>query len=80
MLNKIKVEFCMGSSCFSKGNSTSLRELKAYIEKNELTDRVEIEGHLCSNRCNSGPHIFINDEKHSNISSEELIRIIHSLL
>ena len=59
--NKLKVELCMGSSCFARGNSGILSDLEGFISENGLEDRVELEGHLCLGKCNSGPHITIGD-------------------
>ena len=66
--NKLKVELCMGSSCFARGNSGILSDLEGFISENGLEDRVELEGHLCLGKCNSGPHITIGGKEFSGIS------------
>ena len=63
--NKLRVELCMGSSCFARGNSGILSDLEGFISENGLEDRVELEGHLCLGKCNSGPHITIGDKEFS---------------
>ena len=64
---KLQVELCMGSSCFARGNSASLSDLEAYINENGLEDRVELGGHLCLGKCNTGPHRRIGDKEYSGI-------------
>ncbi len=71
--NKLKVELCMGSSCFARGNSGILSDLEGYISENGLEDRVELEGHLCLGKCNSGPHIMIGDKEFSGISDSSCV-------
>ena len=70
---KLKVELCMGSSCFARGNSGNLIGLEEYIEHNGLADRIELEGHLCLGRCNTGPHMKIGDKEYSGISDPDAV-------
>jgi len=76
IMEKIKVELCMGSSCFSRGNSKTLELLESFIEENKIQDRIEVEGHLCLGRCSSGPIIRINSKDYENINPECVIDLI----
>ena len=40
--NIIKVELCMGSSCFARGNSSILTAIESFINENDLADRIEL--------------------------------------
>ena len=64
---KLQVELCMGSSCFARGNSEALSDLEAYINENGLEDRVELGGHLCLGKCNTGPHMRVGGKEYSGI-------------
>ena len=77
---KITVELCMGSSCFARGNSSSLSEIENYLEENGLESKVELEGHLCLGKCNSGPHIRIDGAEYSAISPDCVIDLIREAL
>ncbi len=77
---KITVELCMGSSCFARGNSSALSELESYLEENELDSSVELEGHLCLGKCNSGPHIKIDGVEYSAISPDCVIDLVKEAL
>ena len=77
---KIVVELCMGSSCFARGNSTSLQELEEFIEENGLEDKVELEGHLCLGECNKGPHVRIDGEEYSAVNSRCIIDLLKEKL
>ena len=70
---KLVVELCMGSSCFARGNSGILMGLEQYIEENGLSDKVELEGHLCLGKCKEGPNLRIDGTDFSAITPEMLV-------
>lgn len=70
---KLKVELCMGSSCFARGNSSNLIGLEEYIEHNGLADRIDLEGHLCLGKCSTGPHLTIGDKEYSGITDPDAV-------
>ncbi len=76
MANTVTVELCMGSSCFARGNSENLQAIETYLEENGLSDRVELVGHLCLDKCNQGPNIKINGKDYSAINPEDTIALI----
>jgi NADH:ubiquinone oxidoreductase subunit E len=74
----IKIEICMGSSCFARGNSKILSALEKYKEEKKETVNMEIIGHLCMNNCSRGPIVKINDLEYLNKSGEQIIEILNS--
>ena len=80
MSEKVKIELCMGSSCFARGNSGVLQAIEAFIAENNCADRIELEGHLCLGKCNSGPHITINGETYSCLGEDCIIDLIRKEL
>ena len=77
---KVKVELCMGSSCFARGNNRILSCLEESMEKEGWEGKVEITSHLCLGNCSGGPVIRINGENFLNLSGGELISIIGKTL
>jgi NADH:ubiquinone oxidoreductase subunit E len=77
---KVKVELCMGSSCFSRGNSKTLELLENFVKENNVENNVEIEGHLCLGRCSSGPIVRVNNKDYENIKAECVIDLIREEL
>jgi len=73
MAKNITVELCMGSSCFARGNSGILQAIEAYLEENDLSDNVELVGHLCLGKCNHGPNMRIDGVDYSGLSTEEAL-------
>ncbi len=70
---KLRIELCMGSSCFARGNSSILMSLEEFVEQNGLADKVDLEGHLCLGKCNTGPHLRIGDTEYSGISDPDAV-------
>lgn len=75
MEKKTKIVICLGSSCFSRGNVKNLEIIKEYLETNQLMDQADFRGQLCSNNCNKGPVIKIDDKIYEAVE-ESCVRLI----
>lgn len=71
----MKIELCMGSSCFARGNAVVLEELE-YLLENEPHIDIELTGHLCLGECSEGPNIRIDEKLYQNLSAKEVVSII----
>jgi NADH:ubiquinone oxidoreductase subunit E len=60
MAQRIEMQICLGSSCFSRGNKDVVMYIKEYLRKNHLDDRVIFKGARCMGRCSDGPNLIIN--------------------
>lgn len=79
-MKKVKVELCMGSSCFARGNSQALANLESYIAEHHLEDRVELVGHLCLGSCSGGPNIKIDGVPYAGVRSECVVDLLADAL
>lgn len=70
------VTICMGSSCFSRGNSMVAEAIQRFVTDKGLQDRVSIRGCLCEGECKSGPNIRIDDTLYANVSADTAVDII----
>lgn len=77
---KVKVEICMGSSCFARGNSHILSTIEEFVEKNNHSDSIVIIGHLCMNNCSRGPVIRINNVDYLNFTAQEILKKLDEVL
>lgn len=64
-MEKIKVEICVGTTCFVLGSS-ALQDLENYLPE-ELRERVDITGANCLGLCKNAhfgdaPFVRINDD------------------
>lgn len=58
----MKITVCIGSSCHIKGSRQVVEQLQYLISKSELTDKIELAGTFCMNRCQQGVCVTINDD------------------
>ncbi len=71
-----KIQVCMGSSCFARGNNRNLQVIVKYLKDNGLDATVELSGLRCCNFCSKGPNISIDGVEYDNVDSGTLIDIL----
>ncbi len=54
-----KIRVCQGSSCRRQGSDQICRSMQAYLNLNDLTDRVQIETVKCLHQCKAAPHAIV---------------------
>jgi NADH:ubiquinone oxidoreductase subunit E len=74
------ITVCMGSSCFSRGNSLNAELVRNFIKEHHLENKVKVKGCLCRGLCKNGPNIEINGKNYNKVSQKTLERIITEAL
>lgn len=67
---------CMGSSCYSRGNSLALENLEQYIKEESLESSIKLTGALCLGNCTDGPIITIDGKKYQGIHPDCIIDLV----
>ena len=80
MNRQTEMIICLGSSCFSRGNNKNLRIIQDYLKRNNLENSIDFRGNLCSERCNLGPILQINDKVYEHVDESDIISILNSEL
>jgi NADH:ubiquinone oxidoreductase subunit E len=62
MAQRIEMQICLGSSCFSRGNRDVVAFIREYLKKNYLEDKIIFKGARCMNLCSKGPNLRINEK------------------
>jgi len=73
------IKVCLGSSCYVRGNDKALPVLEEYIKEKQKEISIELVGCRCTNACQSGPNIFIDNKKYSYKTKDDLIKILEAL-
>lgn len=60
MAQRIEMQICLGSSCFSRGNKDVVNFIREYLRKNHFDDKVIFKGARCMGLCSNGPNLNIN--------------------
>ncbi len=74
------IVICMGSSCFSRGNQENLQEVKDFLERNGLTDKVLLKGSRCEGACLKGPNMTVDGRIFNGIGPDNIDRILTETL
>ncbi|HCT95084.1 MAG: NADH dehydrogenase [Bacteroidetes bacterium GWE2_39_28] len=75
-MQKHNIKICLGSSCFSRGNSANVKVIKQFILDNALDAKITFTGRLCENMCSRGPVIVIDDKVYENVNLSRLCKIL----
>jgi NADH:ubiquinone oxidoreductase subunit E len=70
------ITVCMGSSCFSRGNSQNAELVRQFIKEHHLEGKVKVQGCLCRGLCKNGPNIDINGRIYNKVSAETLEQVL----
>ena len=74
-----EIQICLGSSCFSRGNSEHLRIIQEYLAARGLTEKVATIGHLCEDRCSRGPNLIVNGIMHHAVDAAQVRALLDRL-
>lgn len=57
----ITIKICVGSSCHVKGSQQVIAKLREQIAKYNLEDKVNLEGMFCTENCQKGVCVAVNE-------------------
>ena len=72
-----QITICMGSSCFSRGNSRNIEVIQEYLGSRRLPPAVGLTGHLCQCHCKSGPNDTINGKLYQEVDPIVIIGLLN---
>lgn len=78
MTQRIEMQICLGSSCFSRGNREVVMHIKDYLKKNHLEDKIVFKGARCMNLCSNGPNLRINEKTIEGVTISKIDSILES--
>jgi len=71
-----KICVCMGSSCFSRGNSRNARVIKDFLIAHNIDDidpeETDMVGTLCEGLCKEGPIIMLDGVVYKHVTPTAL--------
>ncbi len=76
MYQEHEITICLGSSCFSRGNKSTLDIIKSYVKDHQLQVKMFFHGDLCNGLCDKGPIIKIDDKLFYEVTSENIYDIL----
>lgn len=76
MRDKIILQICMGSSCFSRGNNKTLQVIQQYLKEHKLEGEIVLKGNHCFDECSRGPVIKINEVVYDHVNSDNIVELL----
>ena len=75
-MEKKEITICLGSSCFSRGNNKNLEIIQEYIKNKGLEADINFKGQLCSEKCQEGPVLTIDNTTYKEVTQTKLFEIL----
>jgi NADH:ubiquinone oxidoreductase subunit E len=67
----LTVTICVGSSCYVRGSDALASALEKLIEREKLTDKVELIGSFCMGGCSGGVSISVGNTPYREVQAAE---------
>ncbi|OAA29483.1 iron hydrogenase [Kosmotoga arenicorallina S304] len=74
--DKLTVNVCLGTSCYSKGSYNILSDLIEASNKEEWAKNLEIKGTFCLENCGVSPNVMVKDEVISEATTEKVKEVL----
>lgn len=75
-----EIVICMGSSCFSRGNSANLAAIQEFLKAHALEANVKLVGSRCEEECMHGPVVKIDGQSISGVTPDSIQVILSERL
>jgi NADH:ubiquinone oxidoreductase subunit E len=79
MEQKVDIQICLGSSCFSRGNKLLVKVIEQYLNENNLRHLVHFHGAHCFSSCDKGPLMHINGKEYQDLDEEKVLAVLNEL-
>ncbi len=81
MAEKRKIVICIGSSCFSRGNTKNVEIAEQFLKDRGLVDDVDIDlsGGLCLGQCAEGPNVVVDGKVYHHVDAGVMLDILNEL-
>ncbi|PKO97962.1 MAG: electron transport complex protein RnfG [Bacteroidetes bacterium HGW-Bacteroidetes-9] len=79
MEQKVDIQICLGSSCFSRGNKRLVKVIEQYLNENNLRHLVHFHGAHCFSSCDKGPLMSIDGKEYEQLNEDKVLYILNSI-
>lgn len=78
---KPEIVICIGSSCFSRGNSKNVDVAEKFMKERGIEDEVDLEicGGLCAGKCADGPNVIVNGQIFHHVDAGVMLDLLNQL-
>ena len=79
-MEPVELVVCMGSACFSRGNTRTLELIQGYLKEHGLERAVRVTGTLCQDHCRTGPNVALQGECFCAREPKEILALLEERL
>jgi NADH-quinone oxidoreductase subunit G len=76
----ININICFGTSCYVRGAQRLYNQLMAYLKDNNLMEQTAISAAFCTEKCESGPVLKVNNTVLEHCTIEKAIEEINQVM
>lgn len=76
----MKVYVCVGSSCHLRGSYDIINLLKENLEKQGLTDTVELSAAFCLGKCTEGVSMKVDEEIICGVTKDNFTEVFNKYI
>lgn len=76
----LKINICVGSSCYIRGAGDVVRAFQDYVDKYNLAADIELTGSFCIDNCNLGVTVTIGDQVFTGVQKDEVSDLLASYI
>ncbi|MCK5822735.1 MAG: (2Fe-2S) ferredoxin domain-containing protein [Bacteroidales bacterium] len=73
---KKEITICLGSSCFARGNKSTLKVINSYLKEYKLENKIFFHGSRCFGKCELGPILKIDDKFYEQVNEKTVLDIL----
>lgn len=74
----LSIAICMGSSCYSRGNSRNIETIRQFLADHQLNGETHLVGHLCEDNCRNGPNLKIDGKSYQQVDTATLLTMLEN--
>lgn len=68
----LRINICVGSSCFIRGAGDVVKAFREHVAKHNLAADIELTGSFCTDNCNLGVTVTIDDRVFTRVQKDEV--------
>lgn len=74
-----KIEICLGSSCYCRGNSELLETIERFLKETMIEDKVDFLGTSCEGHCANGPTLKVDNKRFFEVDQGVLVDLLNQI-
>jgi len=67
----LRITICVGSSCSVRGSDDIAALIEQFIERENLTDQIELVGAFCMDQCSTGVSLKVGERQYRELRPQD---------